>query len=54
MLPKKAVDQYKEIFFREFGIKLKNKEATQKANELIELFKVLLKPELDSKAKNLK
>ena len=51
MLPKKAIDEFKTIYQKEFGIELDEKEAIQKANELIELFKVLQKP-LTQEVKN--
>ena len=44
MLPQKAIDEFKEIYKKEFGKELSDKEAKLKANELMELFRVLLKP----------
>lgn len=36
-----AVREFKEIYFDEVGIKLSNKEATEKATSLLNLFRVL-------------
>lgn len=51
-LPKEAIDQFKEIYLREFGLELSQNEATQRANDLFNLFKTLLKPKLDKRQEN--
>ena len=48
MLAKEAVDQYKEIYRRKFGIELTDLEATKQAHELINIMKVLYKKPLDA------
>jgi len=41
MLPKEAVQQFKEIYQRVFKEELSDKEATQKANQVYALHKAL-------------
>ncbi len=43
MLKKEAIDEFKQIYFEESGIKLSEEEATRRATELINLFEVLFK-----------
>ena len=43
MLPKQAIKEFREIYKREFGVRLSNDEATEKVISLLGLFKVLLK-----------
>jgi hypothetical protein len=44
MLPKEAINQFKKIYLKEFGVSLSDQEATQKAYDLINLFRVVTKP----------
>lgn len=44
MLPKNAIDDLKEIFRKEQGGELSDQEATILANNLMVLFKSLIKP----------
>ena len=44
MLPKKAIDEFKDIYKKEFNVDLPETEAIKKANNLIDLFKLLSKP----------
>ena len=41
MLPKEAIQEFKQIYFRKFGEELSDKEATEKANRGYELHKAL-------------
>ena len=38
MLPKCAVEEYKELYFRNFKIRLSDEEATRRANNLVDLY----------------
>ena len=51
-LPEKAIDQFKEIYLKEFGIELSQVEAARKAIDLFNLFKILLRLELDKRQDN--
>lgn len=44
MIPKKAIKEFKEIYFEEVGVLLSQEEATKKATEMLNLFKILSKP----------
>ena len=50
-LSKKAIDEYKEIYQREYGKTLTDQEAYEQASNLLRLFKVIYRP-LPSKKKN--
>jgi hypothetical protein len=41
MLPQKAIDQFKELYKKRFGIELDDKEAEFRANNLINLYKAV-------------
>lgn len=41
MLPKEAIQEFKQIYFRKFGEELSNEEAAEKANRVYELHKAL-------------
>ncbi|OGM96834.1 MAG: hypothetical protein A2816_00450 [Candidatus Yanofskybacteria bacterium RIFCSPHIGHO2_01_FULL_39_44] len=41
MLPKEAVQEFKQIYFRKFGEELNDREATEKANRVYELHEAL-------------
>jgi hypothetical protein len=41
MLSKKAIDQFKELYKKRFGIDLDDKEAEFRANNLINLYKAV-------------
>jgi len=49
-MKKEAIKEFKEIYFKEFGVRLSMAEATEKATWLFNLFKVLLKKERLDKA----
>jgi len=42
MLSKLAVEEFQDIYFREFGIRLSIDEVTEKASNLIRLYKLAL------------
>lgn len=50
-LSKKAIDEYKEIYRREYGKTLTDEDAYEQASNLLRLFKVIYRP-LPSEKKN--
>ena len=44
MVTKTSLEKFKELYKRKFNIMLSNEEATQQAIELLNLMKVLIKP----------
>jgi len=44
MLTKEAINEFKQIFLKEYGAELSDDEATQKATHLFNLFVVLATP----------
>lgn len=48
-LSKKAIDEFKEIFQQEYGVKLSDSEAYESANNLIGFFKVLIECDQEEK-----
>jgi len=49
MLSKKAIKEFQKIMKGEYGVELSDKEATESANNLINLFKLLIKTEVRKK-----
>jgi hypothetical protein len=45
MLPTEAYQQFKEIYFKQFGVHISDQEVIKKANDFIEMFKVLVQPD---------
>ncbi|RLA95741.1 MAG: hypothetical protein DRG83_18185 [Deltaproteobacteria bacterium] len=43
-LSKKAIEEYKEIYQRQFGTRLSDREAYEEASDLLRLFKVIYPP----------
>lgn len=43
-LPEKAVREFQEIYFKEFGEKLSYSEAEKMGQDLIGLFEIIMKP----------
>jgi len=41
MLPKKAIKKFKKIYRRVFGVSLTEKEASRRANNLLDLYKAV-------------
>jgi len=46
MLPPEAITEYKEIYFKIYKIKLSDKEATRRANKLVQLYSIVLGDQL--------
>ena len=44
-LPREAIEEFKEIYKKEFGEELPDDETSQKANNLIELFQIIAEVE---------
>lgn len=44
MLSTEAIVEYKRIYFEEFGVKLSDQEALEKATRLLGLFKAVYRP----------
>ena len=38
MLPKEAIQEYKEIYLKNYGVKLTDEEATRRANNFVGLY----------------
>ena len=38
MLPKEAIEEFKKLYFKNYGIQLSDEEATYRANNLVALF----------------
>ena len=38
MLPRKAIKEFKEIYAKNYGVELSDKEATRRANNLVALY----------------
>lgn len=38
MLPKEAIEEFKKLYFKNFGIALTDEEATYRANNLVALY----------------
>ncbi len=45
MLPQQAIDEYKVLYKKRFGVILTDEEASFRANNLINLYKAVLGPE---------
>ena len=43
-LSKKAIDEFKEIYFKKFGVQLTDEKANELGVELLEFFKLIYKP----------
>ncbi len=42
MLPKEAVEEYKELYKNRFGVEISEEEASFRANNLVNLYKAVL------------
>lgn len=50
MIPQKYFIKFKDMYFEKFGVQLTDEEATRGMTDLVNLFKVLLKPDnIDTK-----
>lgn len=45
MLPTEAYNQFKEIYFKQFNVYISDEEVAKKANDFMEMFKVLAQPD---------
>ena len=45
MLPKKAIEEFKKIYKKSYGVELSNEEAAHKANRLVNLYKAVYSDE---------
>ena len=45
MLPKEAIDEYKVLYKKRFGVDLSDAEASFRANNLVNLYRAVLGPE---------
>lgn len=45
MLPKKAIEEFKKIYKKSYGVELSDEEATDKANRLVNLYKAVYSDE---------
>jgi aldehyde:ferredoxin oxidoreductase len=41
MLPKKAIEEFKKIYKKSYGVELSDEEATDKANRLVNLYRAV-------------
>jgi len=44
LLPKEAIAEYKKIYKKHFGVELDDKDATENAESLLMLFRVIYRP----------
>lgn len=44
MLPKKAIEEYKTIYKKQFGKEITNAEAEEQGTRLLRLFQIIYKP----------
>ena len=52
MLPKKAIEEFKKIYKKSYGVDLSDEEATDKANRLVNLYKAVYSDEKWTLPKN--
>lgn len=45
MLPKKAIEEFKKIYKKSYGVELSDEKATDKANRLVNLYKAVYSDE---------
>jgi len=41
MLPDQAIQEFKEIYYKQYGVKLSDKEASFRANNLVNLYRAV-------------
>lgn len=51
-LSKKAIKEFKEIYYREFGEKISDETAQEKGQRLIALFKIIYRPIPNDKSRD--
>lgn len=54
MLSQEAIEEFKELYEKRYGVKLSNEEATSRANNLFKLYKITYmgEPSIDDFNKN--
>jgi len=55
MLPQEAIEEFKGLYEKRYGVQLSDKEATSRANNLFKLYKITYmgEPSIDDLAENL-
>jgi hypothetical protein len=46
ILPREAIEEFKQIYKKEFGEELSDQDATERATKLLDLYKVIYKSKL--------
>ena len=46
MLPQKAIEEFRRIYKKSYGVELSNEEAADKANRLVNLYKAVYSDEV--------
>jgi len=44
MLPQDAINEFKDLYRKQYGVALSDTEATRRANNLMRLYRAVLKP----------
>lgn len=44
MINSVAIEEFRSIYFKRYGVKLTNDQAMELGNKLIQLFKIIIKP----------
>jgi len=44
MIPKEAIEEFKKIYKKEFGVELSEEEALRRATNLLNLYKAVYRP----------
>lgn len=52
MLPEEAVNEYKELCSKLLGVELSSKEASFRANKLVDLYRAIYSPKDNTKPKH--
>jgi hypothetical protein len=53
MLPKKAIEEFKKIYKKSYGVELSDEDAADKANRLVNLYKAVYSDEVWTLPKNI-
>lgn len=55
MLPEIAIEEFKELYEKRYGVQLSDEEASSRANNLLKLYKITYmgEPSIDDLGKNL-
>lgn len=52
MLSKQAIVEFQHLYKKEFGLELSFEEAAEQANNLLQLYKIVLTPQIDQQARS--